>query len=782
MTARVFLAATCARHRWVVVGQWAILLVTLVLIARGQGGRFNTDVAVPGSDSARALGLVSRALGGTGLPDTETVVVHARHGTVEDPLVRAQITAMTAQLGKVPKVAAVVDPFSPAGAVVLGVDPVSANHHTAVVSVIVKGSALHPDRATAQRLVTTARAYDGPNLQVEIAGPDATAVNATNISLWPILIALAAALLLLGATLRSRGAVAVCAVTTVVATLTALAIAVLLSHATTMTLYAPLLAAVVAAGTSLGGAVVVVHRAQSGLRKGVTAFEAVTRAAAQTGFAIACGGFCVTLAMDAVVALGLPFFSGVAFGSAAAGTATGLVIMTLLPALLAICGPRLLGWTERHHLTTSGQGLSHPPGLRATWAGLVHRRPLVAACAAGLVLLALAAPALTLKLGGADDGAESTSSTTRRAYDLISKDFFPGVNGPMLVAVELGPARLAVSPDAVVSALAKTPGVKRAAVNVNNTQAGVALIRVFPAAGPRSTDATALLKRLRGQVIPRVLAGTGSRAFISGSTALFADMAAKFHGATTGFLAVVLLTMLCFGLLILRSATIAAALALTSGLAILAAAGVLALLFQTCQVTRALGLATGPVEPSLLVIVLVAVFGLLPGLNLSLLVRLTEPARADPGERSRHRRDGVTLVRRGHADVGHVMLTMNLVMLFLFAAVAAQPARMMLVIGYGLAAGVAIDAFVLRATLLPALLHLLAPASAERPPRDRRIRPAPGGAGPRVDTVTGQRPVRPDRRRTGRRRERHRAAPLLPRRVRGRHPGEPVLRRVPPRG
>ncbi|WP_007507263.1 MMPL family transporter [Pseudofrankia saprophytica] len=434
-----------------------------------------------------------------------------------------------------------------------------------------KGSALHPDRATAQRLVATARSYDGPNLQVEIAGPDAVAVNATTISWWPILIALAAALLLLGATLRSRGAVAVCAVTTSVATVTALAIAVLLSHATTMTLYAPLLAAVVAAGTSLGGAVVVVHRAQSWLREGAGALEAVTRAAAQAGFAIACGGFCVTLAMDGVVALGLPFFNGVALGSAAAGTATGLVILTLLPALLAICGPRLLGWTERHHLTTSGRGLRHPPGLRAWWAGWVHRRPRVAACAAGLVLLALAAPALTLKLGGADDGAESTSSTTRRAYDLLSTDYFPGLNGPMLVTVDLGRAPSAVSPDAVAAALARTPGVARAAVNLNNAQAGVAVIRVFPTAGPRSPDTTALLHRLRGQVIPRVLAGTGSRAYIGGSTALFVDMAANFHGATTGFLAVVLLTVLGCGLLMLRSATIAAALALTSALAILAA-------------------------------------------------------------------------------------------------------------------------------------------------------------------------------------------------------------------
>ncbi len=698
----------CVGHRWVVVGLWALCLVTLVVLARGQGFRFDTEVAVPGSDSGRALDLVSRGLGGSGVPDTETVVLRARQGTVDDPLVRAQIAAVVAQLGKVPKVAGVVSPFSAAGAVVLGVDPVSADRRTAVATVIVKGSALHPDLAAARRLVTAARSYDGPSLEVEVAGPDAAAVNATAISWWPILIALAAALLLLGATLRSRGAVVVCAMTTAVATVTAVAIVELASHTTAMTLYAPLLAAVVAAGSSLGGAVVVVHQAQSGLREGAASSEAVTRAAARTGFAIACGGFCVTLAMDGVVALGLPFFSGVALGSAAAGTATGLVVLTLLPALLAICGPRLLGWTERQHLTTSGRGLSQPPGLRARWAGWVHRHPLAAACAAGLLLLALAAPALTLKLGGADDGAESTSSTTRRAYDLLSADFFPGLNGPMLVAVELGPAPSAVSPDAVVTALARTPGVARAAVSVNNAQAGVAVIRVFPAAGPRSPEATALLHRLRGQVLPRVLGGTGSRAYVGGSTALFADMAASFRGATTGFLAVVLLTVLCCGLLMLRSSMIAATVALTSVLAILAAAGVLALLFQTGPVTRTLGLATGPVEPSLLVIVLVAVFGLLPGLNFSLVARLTQPA--DAGLRRRERRRGATgPVRLGHADVGHVMVTMNLVMLFLFAAVAAQPARMMKVIGCGLAAGVAIDAFVLRATLLPALLHLLSP-------------------------------------------------------------------------
>ncbi|WP_373693959.1 MMPL family transporter [Parafrankia sp. BMG5.11] len=765
------LAAMCARHRWIVVALWAAGLATLLVFVRDSGARFNTDVAVPGTDSARAMDLVGEVVPGGGLPDTESIVLHARRGTVDDPLVREQIAAMAAELGKLPKVGGVIDPFNPAGAVVLGVEPISANRRTAVTSVIMKGSALNPDRAAARRLIDTARAYDGPDLQVEAAGPGATALSATTISPRPIIIALVAALLLLGVTLRSRGAVAVCAATSAVATVAALGAIVLISHTITTTAFAPLLAAVVAAGTSLGGAVVVVHRAQSALREGVGPVEAAAQATARAGSAVAYGGFCVTLAMDGVALLGLSFFDGVALGPAAAGAATGLVIITLLPALLALSGPRLLGWTERQHLTTSGRGLPHRPGLRAWWARQVDRRPAGMALAAGLGLILLAVPAVTLDLGGADDGAESTSLSTRRAYDLLSADFFPGLNGPMLVAVERGDGPSAVPVADVVSAIAKTPGVVKAAVNLEKADAGLAVIRIAPREGPRSPAAVDLLHRLRDDVIPRAVAGTGSRVYIGGSTALFVDMAADFRGATTLFLLVILLVVGVLGLLILRSVEIAAALAVTSVLAVLAAAGVLAILFQTDLLTTALGLETGPVEPSMLVLVLVAVFGLLPGLNLSLLVRLLEPAdragnepptrdaqstggtegagdmqgaestrntggtrrarrrrRADtgpvrrrsvgsrlrgrrggtPGPIRRHRTD-TTPIRRGHADVGHVMLTMNLVMLFLFMAIAAQPSRTMKVIGCGLATGVAIDAFMLRATLLPALLHLLRP-------------------------------------------------------------------------
>ena len=730
-------SALCARHGWVVVGLWAVCLLSMGLVARTEGAHFDTGAFVSGSDSKQAIDLAGQALGGAGVPDTESVVVHARHGTVDDPLVRAQIGAMVTQLGKLPKVSAVVGPFAPGASVVLGVEPVSTNRHTAVLSVLMKGSAISPDQTADARLITAARAYNGPDVQVEVAGAGATAKVDTTITLWPILVALAAALMLLSVTLRSRVAVLVCAVTGGVATLFALTFVMLLSHAITMTVYAPLVGGVVATGTSLGGALVVVHRAQSRLRDGA-APEVAVRAAARMGATIASGGFCVFVATVAVAAVGLPFFDNVALGSASAGAATGLVTVTLLPALLTKCGPRLLGWTERSHLRASGRGLNYPPGLRTRWARLVRRRPLLAALGAGLVLVAFAVPALTLTLGGSDDGAESTSSTTRRAYDLISADYFTGLNGPMVITVDKGHGPAPVTTNAVVTALSRTPGVKKAELELDNTKLGLALIRLYPDAGPRDPAAVALLHQLRDQVLPRALAGSTSQAHVGGSTAIFVDMAAKFQGATTEFLVVVLLVVTLFGLLTLQSLMLGAALAVASVLAMLASAGALALLFQTSLATSALGLASGPVEPTLLVIVLAAVFGLLPGLNLSLLARLTE--RPDAGVAKNANIRLVTgPVQRSHADVGHVALAMNLVMMFLFAALTSDPARMMKVIGCGLATGLAIDAFVLRATLLPALVHLLGPRLPRRA-ASREAVPAAGrrrGTADRAPTRTG---------------------------------------------
>ena len=719
------IAPACARYRWAVAALWLFGTLAVVLLARETGDRISADIGVPGSDSARALDLAGEVLPGGKLNDTSFVVLHSRRGTLDDQQIRDHITAMTSELAALPGVVVAADPFNPAGPMVLGTDPVSSDRRTGITSVILEGSALEPDRAAARRIIDTARAYDGPDLQVEVAGPGATALNATTVSPGPLVAAVVAALLVLGVTLRSRIAVAVCAAVTGTATIGAIAVTMLLSHIVTTTPFALMLAGVIAAGTSLGGAVVVVHRAQSSLRSGASPVDAASEAAGRSGVAVAAGSLGVTVAMAGVTKLGLSFFDAVAPGAAAAGAATGLVMLTLLPALLSLGGSRLLGWAERQHVMTTGAGLRQRPGLRTWWARQVGRQPVAAVAGGTLVLFAFALSAVTLNLGGADDGVDPTSMSTRRAYDLISAQFFPGLNGPMVVILDRGDAEAGATAADVVTAFEKTPGVASAAVGIEDADKGIAMIRVLPEAGPRSPEAVDLLHRLREDVVPTLVAGTGARAYVGGATAIFVDMAADFQGATTVFLGMVLLVVGGLGYLLLGSVTVAAVLAATTVLSAIAAAGQIALLFQTEVFARALGLETGPVEPFVLVLVLVSVICLSPGLNLSLLVRLAERRSGPDGtRRRRRRRDDSGLIERGHAEVGHVVLTMNLATLFIFAAIAAQPSRTMKVIGVGLATGVALDAFVLRATVLPALLHLLRPRrpapTTDQPGRRRR--------------------------------------------------------------
>ncbi|MEX5633293.1 MMPL family transporter [Parafrankia sp. FMc2] len=745
------LATVCGRYRWAVLVLWLVGVLGIALYARAEGPRTSADVAVPGSDSARALALAGETVPGGKLNDTASVVLHSRRGTLDDPPAHDQVTAMTAELTKLPGLVIVADPFSPVGPLVLGTQPISADRRTGITSVVLKSSALEPDRDAARRIIDIARAYDGPDLQVEVAGPGATALNATTVSPGPLLIAALGAVLFLGITLRSRFAVALCAAAVGAGTISAVGVTVVLSHLLTTTPLALLLAGLIAAGTSLGGAIVVVHRAQESLRAGARPVDAASEASGRSGTAVAVGSLAVAAAMAVVVQLDLSSFDAIAVGAVAAGVVTALIMITLLPALLSLGGPHLLGWVERHHVETTGAGLRQRPGVRAWWARWMERRPAHAAVIGSLVLVTFAAMAVPIDLGGADDGVDPTSMSTRRAYDLLSAEFFPGLNGPMLALLDRRGSQVTAAE--AVAVLAKTPGVEDAALGAENPERGLAMIRILPEAAPRTPEAVDLLHRLRDQVTPTLVGDTTARIYIGGATAISTDIAADFQGATTKLFAVVLVVFALFGFLLLGSALPAAALAATAVLSALAAAGQIALLFQTDAFARSIGLTSGPVEPSFLALILIAVISLSPGLNLNLLVGLSEHRDPPALTTRRARRADKGPIATGHAEIGHVVLTMNLVMLFIFAAVAAQPSRLMKVIGVGLATGVTLDAFVLRATVLPALLHLLR----RRGRRDGAVRRAPeaptralaasaASATPSMTTAAQTAPVRGARR------------------------------------
>ncbi|WP_054571398.1 MMPL family transporter [Frankia sp. R43] len=421
---------------------------------------------------------------------------------------------------------------------------------------------------------------------------------------------------------------------------------------------------------------------------------------------------------------------------------TVLVIVTMLPALLVVGGLRLLGWAERHHLATVGTGLGRRPGLRSWWAAQAGRHPAVITAAAGVLLVGLAAQSMGLRVGGGDAGSETTSLTSRRAYDLISQNFGAGANGPVLVAVDGVRAAApgvgdAVTPSRIAAVIAGVPGVRSAEVSLADDSRGTAIIRVLPTTGPRTSQASELVSRLRDDTLPPLLGGTAATAHIGGPTALFDDGAATFRASLPTFLAIVLATSALATFLLARSIVLAVVLGASSTLSVLAAAGMLRVLFQDQRFADMLGVTTSPVEPFVLVPVMVSVFGLSLGMNLALLGRLREAGQADPGslrgsrDLSRRRgalrdlsgidRDhGSDHIRRGHAALGHVILTMNTIMIFTFAAIAAQPPRTLKMIGFGMAAGLAVDALVLRTAVLPAATHLV-----HRRQKDHPMRPRP---------------------------------------------------------
>ncbi|CUU56164.1 Uncharacterized membrane protein YdfJ, MMPL/SSD domain [Parafrankia irregularis] len=742
------LARSCSRHRWLVLAAWLVAFVPAVQHIREGGARYAQEVAPVGSESARAMDGVARASPGGQLPDVETIVIRARRGTVDAGRARERITALVAEIGRLRGVTLVADPAGPLGAATAGVDPVSADRRTALVSVLMADDALTPDLDAVRAVIAAARAYDGPEIQVEMSGPGATMIGSVDLSPAPLAVAAFAMIVLLGVTLRSRLGVVVCLLPAGVCAVQAVAVTGRLSHTAQLTPFAPVTAAVLAFGTCLGGTVVAVHRTQSALLRGQNREQAAASATAAAGAAVVIGGLGVSIALLVVAGLLPNEFGGLAVAAAAAVMIAVLALITLLPALLATGGVRLLGWAERHYLAMAGAGLARRPGLRSWWAAQVGRYPALVAVAVGVVLMALANQTDGLRIGGGDAGTDPTSMTTRRAYDLVSDGFFPGLNGPVLVTVDRGtpvnPADRIVQPAQVAAAIRATPGVRSAGISLDDPTLGPAVIRILPDAGPRTTEASDLVRHLRDDVLPGTLGGSITEAAVGGPTAMFDDSADEFRSTLPLFLAVVLVAV---GLMVFVASglpALAVLLGVAAVLAVVAAGGMLRPVFQDVDAARHLHVMTSPVEPFVLIPVMVCVFGLAPVMNLILFARLREGggggaaepskaggggglrgaarllARRRDGARPDPIRDGRDAIRRGHAELGHVVLTMNFVMMFIFLSVAAQPPRTLKMLGGGLAIGIAVDALLVRAAILPAAVHLGQRWQTDRAARSRQ--------------------------------------------------------------
>jgi putative drug exporter of the RND superfamily len=685
------IARWCISHRFTVIAAWVIVLLGLSALALAARSDYNNSFSVPGTGSATAQQLLARAVPAQS-GDADTIVWRVGTGTVRDPAVVARMSAVLNRISTFPEVAAVTGPYGPHGA-----GQISHDGRIAYATVGFTRPAGNLAKADITRVINAADAARQPGLDVQLGGQAIYSTEQPPLSVSSAVGVLAAAVVLFIA-FGSLLAMLLPLVTAIAGVVSGLMGIILLTHVMKVITLAPIFGALIGLGVGIDYALFIVTRHRRGLEAGLSPRDAAVTAIDTSGRAVLFAGGTVCVALLGILVLGFSFFDGLAIACALTVACTVLAAVTLLPALLGVFGPRVLSRKQRRHLgaqlpaSTAGVG-----GAWARWAATVQRRPAALAAMAAAVMLVLAVPVLHLRLGISDQGSDPVSSTTRQAYDLLTDGFGPGFNAPLVLVAQPGSAAGAASLRALETRLPHVGDV--ASVRTIAAASGTEVIQVTPRTAPQAPATSALISSLRGATIPAAERGTALRVYVGGVTATYADFTAAVIAKLPWFLLTIIGLSFLLLLVAFRSLLIPATTAVMNLLAAAATFGLLTAFFQWGWGTSAFGLgAASPVEAFLPVFTLAILFGLSTDYQVFLVSGMNE-------EWARSKDNG-RAVRTGQAVTARVITAAATIMICVFAAFSLMSQLQVAEFGVGLAAAVALDAFILRTILVPAVMHM----------------------------------------------------------------------------
>ena len=707
------LARFCARHRYLVLSAWLILTVVLVGVSHQLGSSTSDNLSLPGTGSQQATDTLSKSF-----PDqangSTPIVLHVSHGKLTDSQYASAVNQAAADVAKARYVASVVNPLTTQGASAL-----SKNQATGYLSVTLSVSPGALSESDAQTIINAAaKPAQAAGIQVETGGQLGQKVSTPSTESSE-LIGIIAAMVILTFVFGTAVAMLLPILTAILGLASTLSIVTILSHATTVSTVAPTLATMIGLGVGIDYALFIVTRHFRGLNAGLAVRESLARAVATSGGAVAFAGGTVTIALVSLAVARIPLVTTLGLMAAVAVVVAVLAALTLLPALLAITGPHInsLRVRGRHPKHGSGAGKK---GLWARWAEGVARHPIVAGLAALAILIPLAAPLLSLNLGQKDVAALPTSTTARQAYDLLSENFGPGVNGPLLIAVKLGspaqssatqPAPSGTDPratdprlQALEQDVSKTQGVA-AVTPVQIDKAGTtAYFNVIATTGPAEQATTDLVTTLRATVIPAAQHGTDLEAYVGGTTAGDVDLASKISSKLPLQVLVVILLSFLLLTLAFRTVVIPVQAAVMNVLSIGAAYGVLTALFQWGWLHGAIGLESAvPIVSYVPLFMFAILFGLSMDYEVFLVSQIEEHVHEG--------QDNKSSVVSGLVTSGRVITAAATIMVFVFGSFVLNGDPTVKQFGIGLAVAVLLDATIVRCLLVPALMILMGKAN-----------------------------------------------------------------------
>jgi len=699
------------RRRKLVIALWLVLLAAVGASALAFMGPTSSNFTMPGTESQRAIDALRtefpEASGATG-----TIVVAAPAGqTLAGPALKPAVESLVKEAATLPGVIGAVDPYA--------VQALSQDGRYALVQVQFATSADEVTDSQRTAYQDSGAAAEAAGLRVEHGGevmnsePEVGGTEGIGVVI---------ALVVLVVTFGSLVAAGMTMLNALIGVGAGMAGLFALSSVVSLTSTAPVLALMLGLAVGIDYSLFITSRHRQNLVEGLAPQEAVARAVGTAGSAVVFAGITVVIALAGLAVVDIPFLT--VMGLAAAGTVAVavLVAITLLPALLGFAGERVLprrlrtGSSQRsasRFLSGSSaagdEGSSAADGApadsRATavegfgfrWARLVTRLRVPVLLVGVLGLGALALPAADMRVALPDASASPAGTPAREAADLITAGFGPGFNGRLALVVSAdSPEQTAAAVQQATQLLQGTPGLLAVTPPNLSQDKRTALLGVLPQTGP--TDAAT--EDLVHEVRDRVAGVRDADVSLTGQTAVGIDVSEKLSDAMPVYLLLVVGLSVLLLMLVFRSILVPLKAALGFLLTVGATFGITVLVFQEGHLSGLIGLdIPGPLISFLPILLIGILFGLAMDYEVFLVSRMREDFVHGAGPQE------ATVSGMGHG--ARVVTAAALIMTSVFAGFILLDDPVIKSMGFALAIGVAIDAFVVRMTIVPAVISLL---------------------------------------------------------------------------
>jgi putative drug exporter of the RND superfamily len=740
------LARFAIQRRWLVIVAWLAFVVITQGIASSLGGaNYKDTFSLPHTETDRVIKLLKNSGQDSQNGLSGQVVMHAKTGNLqtapEDVLPALQnlcaekfdVVSVTSPWGSYSCTAS-------GGATPTPAQPTQLSQDKTTGIVNVTWHSNKYDQKLFDGVYNNLKPLNSSTLQVEFTGDGFQGQGQKESGLNPVVLGFIAALIILAIVFRTVGATALPLASAVAALTSGLALIAILSHAMNVSNVTPQLSELMVIGVGVDYALFIVTRHRRNLRQGMSVRDSIVAAINTSGRAVLFAGTTVCIAMLGLTALGVSFFYGLAIGTAIAVALTMIASVTLLPALLSLLGLKVLTRKQRRAVRAGQFEDGHITGFWARWSELVARRKFVTGLIGATIMIALAIPFFSMRMGHADQGNDRASTTTRKGYDLISQGFGQGYNSTLTLVVSGNSAPQTA--DKVSTALRSVPNVNPSSVVPGKPLTPtLELISFKSTTSPQDKKTTDLVNHLRSDVLPALYQGTSDHVYVYGQTAIYVDFAKVLSDKLPLFIGVVVGLSFLLLLVAFRSLLVPLTAAAMNLLAAGASFGLIVAIFQWGWGSEALGIGKGgPIEAWAPVMFFAILFGLSMDYQVFLVSRIHEEWV--------HTKDNRKAITVGQAETGGIITAAAFIMITVFFGFVLDPNRVVKLLGIGLASAVFLDAFVLRTILVPSLMHMFGKANWFFPKALDRITPhvsvdAEDAAEARGVTV-GARPDEPD--------------------------------------